>query len=300
VGYFVWLTVHGALAGAIYALIALAFVIVYKSSRAINFAVGEWIMYGALLTAAALHRLHLKEAGLPGLVVAVVLACLGMTILARLFAWMVLRRMGGRSLMALIMLTLGLGMFMRGTGAMIFKGTPNAISLPVGEEYVELFDLTLQPERLLSACIAGLCIVLVGSFYRFTRTGLALRAIASNPHTALGMGINTQGLIALSWIIAALIGVAGGVLWSVVSGGGIGTALVGLKVFPIVVIGGLNSIPGCIVGAMVIGIAEGLASGYLDPILGSGVSIVVSSSLLLATLWLRPQGLFGERLVVRV
>lgn len=292
--YFAWLVVHGALAGAIYALVALAFVVVHKASRAINFAVGEWVLFGALLTASALHRLEL------GPVASLAFAAAGLALLAWGFSTLVLQRVHGRSLMLPIMLTLGLGALMRGVGNMIFKGSTGAFNLPLGEDHIEIAGLALPPERLLSAAIALACICAVAWFYRFTRTGLALRAVASSALAARGMGIDVGRHITLAWIIAGLISVAAGVLWSIVSGGGFGTALVGLKVFPIVVIGGLNSIPGCILAAMLIGIAETLASGYLDALLGSGVSVVVSSTLLLITLWVRPHGLFGTREVARI
>lgn len=292
--FFAWVVVYGALAGAIYALIALAFVVVYKSSHAINFAVGEWVMFGALLTASGLHVLGL------GLWGGILFASAGMVGLAWLFGRLVLQRMQGRSLMALIMLTLGLGTLMRGVGPIIFKGTPNAITLPFERDYVDVLGLTLPPERIFCAAVAGLCIAAVSWFYRRTRTGLALRALAESHVVAMASGIDVGRHITITWGLAGLVSVAAGVLWTMVSGGGIGTVLVGLKVFPIVIIGGLNSIPGCIVGAMVIGVAESLASAYLDPLVGSGTSIVVSSLLLIGMLWLRPQGLFGERLVARV
>lgn len=298
--FFVWLTVYGALAGVVYALIALMFVVVYKASRAINFAIGEWIMFGALLTGMGLHTLGMARAGAAGLVGAMLHGAIIMAGLAIAFAHIVPGRTGTRSPMALVMLTLGLGAVMRGTGAIIFKGTPNSIVLPGDPEYVEFLGLPLPPERLLSALIAALCIGIVGWFYQYTRTGLALRAIAANPLAARGAGIDVNRHISISWAMAGLIAVVGGVLWSVVSGGGFGTALVGLKVFPIVIIGGLNSIAGCIVGAMLIGVVESLASGYLDPILGSGVSVALSGLLLLMVLWVRPHGLFGDRLVARV
>lgn len=288
------------MAGAIYALIALSFVVVFKASRACNFAVGEWVMFGALLTATGLHTLGMSADGLLGILGAMLFAGIAMVVLAIAFAHFVLGRMAKRSLMTLIMVTLGLGAVMRGTGPVIFKGTPNAITLPIEVEYIDVLGLPLPPERLISALIAGLCIAIVSWFYQRTRTGLALRALAANPLTALGVGIDVNHHIAITWALAALIAVVAGVLWTLVSGGGFGTALVGLKVFPIVIIGGLNSIPGCIVGAMVIGVSESLASGYLDAVLGSGVSVVASSALLLGALWLRPQGLFGERFVARV
>lgn len=292
--YLAWLIAYGLLAGAVYALVALAFVVVHKASRAINFAVGEWVMFGALLTAAALHVLALPLAP------ALVLAGFGVTAFAWAFSRLVLRRMTGRSLMAMIMLTLGLGAFMRGLGPMIFSGIPNAIVLPLPEDPVPFAGLSLPPERLAAAAIALACVGAVAWFYRATRTGLALRAIALSPATARGLGIDVDRHIAIAWGLAGLVALAAGVLWSAVSGGGFGTALVGLKVFPIVVIGGLNSIPGCILGAMLIGVAESLASGYLDRLAGSGVSVVVSSALLLLMLWLRPHGFFGAPLATRI
>ncbi len=304
-GYFVWLVVYGALAGAIYALVALTFVVVYKSSRAIHFAIGEWMMFGALLTSSFLHGFGLARAGVAGLLLAVGFAALALVALAVIFTRVALRPMmrraaTGWSMMPMIMLTLGLGTLLRGVGPIIFKSTPNAIASPVDADYIEISGLVLPPERLFSAAVAAFCVVAVSWFYQRTRTGLALRAIAADPRVAASVGIDVERHVALSWGLAAIIAVVAGVLWSIVSGGGFGTALVGLKVFPIVIIGGLNSIPGCIVGAMVIGVADSLASGYLDPVLGSGVSIVVSSLLLLGALWLRPQGLFGERTAARV
>ena len=300
VAYFIWLVVYGALAGAIYALVALTFVIVYKVSRTMNFATGEWVMFGALLTSSGLHGFNLAGAGLAGLLGVILLAALAMAAFATALSRVVLRHMTGRSLMAMIMLTLGLGTLMRGLGPIIFKGRANAIASPIESDYIEILGLVLPPERLLSAVVAALCITAVGCFYKYTRTGLALRAIAADPAAASGAGVDVAGHIALSWALAGIVAVVAGVLWSIVSGGGIGTALVGMKVFPIVIIGGLNSIPGCILGAMVIGVADSLASGYLDRLVGSGVSIVVSSLLLLAALWLRPWGLFGERVATRV
>jgi branched-chain amino acid transport system permease protein len=298
--YFGWLVTYGALAGVIYALIALAFVIVYKASGACNFAVGEWVMFGALLTATGLHTLGMAGGGVIGLLCAMLFAGAALVLLAMVFSRFALGRMRLQSPMTIIMLTIGLGAVMRGVGAILFRGTPNAIALPIDDGFVEIFGLSLPPERLLAALIAGLCIALIGWFYQHTRAGLALRAMGASAATASGVGVDVNRYVMLSWALVGVIAVVAGVLWSVVSGGGFGMAMVGLKVFPIVIIGGLGSIPGCIVGAMIIGVIESLASGYLDPLLGSGVSIAVSAVVLLIALWLRPQGLFGERRIARV
>ena len=298
--YFVWLVVHGALAGAIYALIALSFVVTYKTSRAVNFAIGEWVMFGALFTASGLYFLGTGLGSVFGLLAAILAAALGMVVLAVLFARTVLQPMAGRPAMGLLILTIGLGTFMRGTGTILFKGIPNNIAGFFEAGHVEVFGWPLPPERLLSAAIAALCIAIVSVFYYRTRAGFAMRAIAESPAVSRSVGIDVNRYIMLSWVLAGLISVVAGVLWSAISAGGFGSALVGLKVLPIVIIGGLDSIPGCIAGAMLIGVTESLAAGYLDPLLGSGVSVVVSNLLLLTALWLRPEGLFGARPAVRV
>jgi branched-chain amino acid transport system permease protein len=298
--YFVWLLVYGALAGAIYALVALTFVVVYKSSRAANFAVGEWTMLGAMLTATGLYLLDGRSDGTIGLLCSMLFAVISMIALAIVFARIAAVPMRMRSPMAMIMLTLGVGAVIRGAGTIVFRGVPATITLPIAADHIDLLGMPWPPERMLSALLAGIAIAAVAWFYQSTRAGLALRAMAASPVAALGSGIDAGRYIALSWVLAGSVAVVAGVLWTAVSGGGFGTMLVGLKVFPIVIIGGLNSIPGCIVGAMVIGIMESLASGYLDPILGSGVSVPLSGMLLLAVLWLRPQGLFGEPPMTRV
>ena len=141
---------------------------------------------------------------------------------------------------------------------------------------------------------------LLGAFYRYSRTGLALQALADDRQTAMSVGIDVDRHLLIVWAIAGVISVAAGVLWTLVSGGGFGVALVGLKVFPIVIIGGLDSIPGAIVGAMIIGMLESLGAGYLDPSLGGGFGNIVSYLLLIGMLVARPSGLFGRPRIERV
>jgi branched-chain amino acid transport system permease protein len=298
--YLAWLLIHGALMGMIYTLVAVTFVVVYKSTRAANFAVGEWVMLGAWATAAGQYLFGSFLDATVGLLIAMIPAGFAMMMGGVGVARIAAVPMRLRSPMAMIMLTLGLGAVIRGGGTILFHGIPKSITLPIPDDHVDLFGMPLPLEQLVCALIAGLGIVAVTWFHRYTRTGLALRAMAANPTAALGAGIDVARHIALSWALAGLVATVAGVLWTVVSGGGFGTMLVGLKVFPIVIIGGLSSIPGCMIGAMVIGVTESLAAGYLDPILGSGVSTPLSALLLLLVLWLRPQGLFGERPAMRV
>jgi branched-chain amino acid transport system permease protein len=286
--FFVSLLVDGALAGAIYALIALAFVVVYKSSRMINFALGEWAMIGSRLVAAGFHTLGLGVVGALGV------AGLGMVGLALTFSRLILRPLVGQPLISFIMVTLGLGALMRGAAALLFRGIPNAIPLPIPPAPIAVHGLLISTEKLVAASLAAGTIAVVSWFFRRTRTGVALRAIADNQQAAMAVGVDLDSHFALTWAMVGVLSVLGGTLWTFVSGGGFGMVLVGLKVFPIVIIGGLDSIAGTIVGALIVGILESLASGYLDPVVGGGFSNVASYLVLIAVLFGRPHGLFGR------
>ena len=196
-------------------------------------------------------------------------------------------------------ITLGLGALMRGAGAVIFAGVPSGISLPISVDRITIGGVPIATDKLVAAIVAAFCIALVGVFYRHSRTGLALQAIADDRQTAMSVGIDIDHHMLIVWVITGVISVAAGVLWIFVSGGGFGVALVGLKVFPIVIIGGLDSILGAIIGAMIIGVLESLGAGYLDPRLGGGFGNIASYLLLIAMLVARPSGLFGRPRIER-
>ncbi len=293
-GFFLTLLVDGALAGAVYALIALAFVIVYKASRIVNFALGEWVMLGGLFLAAALHVARLA---LPA---ALLGAAAGMIALGLAFNYVVLRRLIGRPLISLIMVTLGLGALLRGAAALAFRGVPGQLALPFPDGTLTAGGVTIAADKLTAALLAAVCIAGVTWFFRASRTGLALRAIADDQQVALAVGIDIHRHFAAAWALMGAIAVVGGALWAIVAGGGFGVVLVGLKIFPIVMIGGLDSVPGALVGALIVGVIESLAAGYLDPLLGGGFSGIASYLALIAMLIARPYGLFGEADIERV
>jgi branched-chain amino acid transport system permease protein len=294
VSFFVALVVDGALAGAVYALIALGFVVVYKASRMINFALGEWVMVGAGLVATGVN-----VAGL-SLVPALVIASGGMIALALAFNALVLRPLVGRPLIALIMVTLGFGALLRGTSSIALAGVPRRLALPIPPEPIAVAGLVLPVEKIVSAAVALAAIALLAWTFQRSRAGVALRAIADDQQVAMAMGIELGRYFAITWGVVGVIAVLAGTLWTAVSGGGLNIVIVGLKVFPVVVIGGLDSIPGTIVAAMLIGVLESLAAGYADPVLGAGFSNVASYLALIAMLFARPHGLFGRPDVVRV
>jgi branched-chain amino acid transport system permease protein len=292
--FFLAVLIDGVLAGAIYALIALGFVLVYKSSRMVNFAVGEWLMAGALTAGAGHYALGLGAAG------AIVFAALAMAALGLLFNRVVVRHLTAGPVISLIMVTLGVGALLRGLFPLVFAGIPAGVTLAIPSEKLLVGGIQLSPEKLVAAAAGLAAIALVTWLYGHTRTGVALRAIADDPQAAASVGIDVNRHFGLVWAGAGVISVGAGVLWVLVAGGGFGVALAGLKVFPIVVIGGLDSIPGTIVAAVLIGMIESLGAFYLDPQLGGGFGAMALYLLLIATLMVRPYGLFGRQPAERI
>ena len=292
--FFAALVLDGALAGAIYALIALAFVVVYKASRMMNFALGEWTMVGAGLVAAGVHA-----AGLP-LTAALATAAGGMIALALGFNRLVLRPLVGRPVITMIMVTLGFGALLRGASSLVLAGVPRRLALPIPSDAIVVGGLSVSVEKVVAAAVAaGAVTVLTLGFHR-SRAGVALRAIADDQQVAMAVGIDVGRYFAITWGLVGVIAVLAGTLWTAISGSGLGIVVIGLKVFPIVVIGGLDSVAGTIVAAVLIGLLESLAAGYADPLLGAGFGNVASYVALIAMLFVRPYGLFGRPDTVRV
>ncbi len=292
--FLVALLTDGALAGAIYALVALAFVVVYKASRVVNFALGDWVMLASRLVALGLHGLGLGLAG------AVAFGCASTVAVAMAFNRVVLERMVSPPAISLIMVTIGLGMLMRGAVAVALAGVPGGIRLPFPEDLLTIQGLPVVPDKLIAGVTAAAGICALSAFFYWTRTGLALRALASDPKAAMVVGISAQRHFAIAWALMAALAVLAGTLWSAAVGGGFSLLVLGTKVFPIVIIGGLDSIPGTIVAALGIGILESLSAGYLDPWLGAGFSTIVSYVAMLLILSVRPHGLFGNPEIQRI
>ena len=291
--YFLELSVNGAVAGALYALAALSFVVVYKATRIMNFALGEFVMFATGLFAAGVNA-----AGL-GLVPALALAGAGMFAVAAGFNRFVLRYLIGRPVIGMIMITIGFGAVLRAAAAFLFSGVPRDIELPLPRGTFDAGGVLVSPSELAAAGVALALVGAVSWFFARTRTGIALRCVADDNQAALAMGIDVRAAFTLVWGLAGVVALAAGVLWTYTTGGGFNMVLVGLKVFPIVIIGGLDSIAGVIVGAMLIGWIEAVAAGYLDPVMGGGFSHVTAYVLLVAMLLVRPWGLFGRETIDR-
>src|SRR5262245_30281344 len=254
--FFFSLLIEGALAGALYALIALAFVVVYKASRVINFALGEWLMLAALLVATGLNALALDLAG------AMAMSCVGMFVVAVLFNVLVLQHLVGKPLISLLMVTLGVGALIRGVAQLAFPSVPRAIQLSIPTNPIILSDMRVPSDKLIIALIAAMSIALVAWLYQRSRTGVALRAIADDQQVAMAMGITAHRPRLIVRCLAGAVCVLAATLWTYVTGGGVGLALVGLKIVPIGIIGGLDSMLGTSIAAVLIGVVQRLAGGY--------------------------------------
>jgi branched-chain amino acid transport system permease protein len=285
---------NGILIGLMYSLIALGFVVVYKATDAINFAQGEFVMLAALMSAAVIVLMELP------FWVGVVVALIGMVVFSFGLERIVLRPLLGRPIVAVIMATIGLAAILRGLGPLIFGAETRAISLPVGDEPIYLGPFILQPVQVTGALVALLFLGGFTWFFLKSRMGVAMRAVADNQQVAMAMGINVERYFALAWAMAGIVSALGGVVWGAMLGVDVHVSLVGLKVFPVVILGGLDSIVGAVVGGLIVGIVENLAAGYLDPLVGGGTKDFAPYVLMIIALMVRPYGIFGKRKIERV
>ncbi len=286
--YFLQLTLNGLVVGGIYGLVALGFVIIYKSSGILNFAQGEFLMLGAYVCVAIMAEARVPFAA------AFVLTLLFSVGLGLLLERVVLRPLLGQPIISVIMVTLGLSSVLKAIVQGIWGTDTRSFPSVFPTEPVMLGPLPVSQGYLWSLACVALLLVVLTLFFRHTRLGLAMRATASSQQVALSMGISVRRIFALSWSIAAVVSAAGGMLLGAMRGGVDGSlAFYGLKVIPVVILGGLDSISGAIVGGLVIGVLENLSGGYLDPLLGGGVKDVAPFVVLVLILMVRPQGLFG-------
>ena len=297
--FFLLLLSNGILVGLMYSLIALGFVLVYKATDAINFAQGEFVMMAGYLAALGTFQISFWL----GLVVSIA----GMVAFGFLLERGMLRPLIGRPVVAVIMATIGLAAALRGIWQMVAGVDTFAVTLPIDEELIKIWEiapdeylLQLQPVQLVGAGVALAFLAGFTWFFMKSRMGVAMRAVADNQQVAMAMGINVERYFALAWAMAGLVAALGGVVWSSMLGVDTHLAVIGLKVFPVVILGGLDSIAGAIVGGLIIGIVESVVAGYLDPYVGGGMKDFAPYVLMILVLMIRPYGIFGKRKIERV
>jgi branched-chain amino acid transport system permease protein len=287
------LIVSGLSIGLMYSLIALGFVLVYKATDAINFAQGEFVMLAGFVAAIALGD---KAPVLAAVAAAVTVMVLFSFALERL----VLRPLLGRPIVAVIMATIGLGAMLRGLPPITVGGETRAVSLPIGDTPIELGPISLPPVQVLGVMVTLLFLAIFTWFFLKSRMGVAMRAVADNQQVAMAMGINVERYFALAWAMAGTVSALGGVIWGSMLGVDVQLALVGLKVFPVVILGGLDSIVGAVIGGLIVGVVESLAAGYLDPFVGGGTKDFAPYVLMILMLMFKPYGMFGTHRIERV
>jgi len=292
--YLVQNVMSGLITGGAYALLALGFVIVYKTSGVLNFAVGELLFLMSVTI-----WLLLVPLGLPPWVAIIFALAIG-GIFGFLIEWSIMRPLMGQPLFAMIVATLGLASLCSGIAGGLTGGTMQSYPhiFPTGTVSIGEINLSIE-----ASLIFGIAVILIIGFYLFFQyagLGLEMRAIADGHNIARSLGLNVSKSMAVAWAIGIAMCTIGGFLLAVVCGVDANLATMGLKVFPVVLLGGLESVPGAIVGGLIIGVAEALASAYLDPYVGGGMREVFPFVVLLIVLMIRPYGLFGLKRIERI
>ncbi len=289
------LLVSGVVTGGIYALVAMGFVVVYKATRVINFATGEFMMLGAFFAWTAMSAVQAPFA------VALLAAVAASALLGMATERLVLRPLLGQRTISVIMVTIGLAAIFKGLAQIAWSGDYRSYPAIFPRAPIELGPILLPSRQFYPFLIAVGAILLVGLGFRFTRTGVAMRATADDQMAAFGMGIDIRRIFSLSWSLAAMTAAVAGIVVGIIGGISPQLGAIGLRTFPVVILGGLDSIGGALAGGVIIGVLENLAGGYIDPLLdGTSVKEVVPFVVLVLTLMVRPYGLFGTREVERL
>lgn len=292
---FLQLLVTGIVVGMVYALAALGFVLVYKASRVINFAQGYFLALGAFGALAIAQLTHLPIA------LAVIASLAASLLLGLAVERTLLRPMIGKPVVGVIMLTIGLAAVLRGGILMIWGAGNFGFPQLLPESPLTLGPLVVSPVHLGALGISLVLLAAFAVFFRNTTLGVAMRAVADDQQAAQSLGVSVPRIFAASWAIAAGVAAMAGVVVASLNGlNADALSFIGLKVFPAVILGGLDSVPGAVVGGVAIGVLENLAGGYLDPLVGGGTKEVAPFVVLVIALMLKPYGLFGTVEIERV
>ncbi len=290
----------GIVSGLLYALIALGFVLIFKASGVFNFAQGIMVVF------AGLTLIGLHEHGVPAFV-ALAITVLVMFVLALAVERLMLRPLVNQSELILFMATFGLTYFLIGFGQLVFGGNPKTMIsadlwLPSGAiRYNGLGGyVVFQKIDIAAVIITSIMVTVLAVFFQRTRIGRALRAVADSHQAALSVGISLNQIWVIVWFAAGLVALATGILWGARSDVDFSLEIVALKALPVLILGGLTSIPGAIVGGLIIGVGEKLADFYWGPLMGGGIESWFAYVIALVFLVFRPQGLFGERIIERI
>jgi branched-chain amino acid transport system permease protein len=307
--FFLETLLGGLMVGMLYSLVALGFVLIFKASGVFNFAQGAMVLFAALAMARFAQWLPEWtgiESKLAANVLAFILAGMLMFVLAWLVERLVLRYLINQEAATLLMATLGIAYFLDGLGQTIFGSNVYKLDIGMPKEPIFVFDTVFQggllvnKEDLFSAAIATALVALLSLFFQKTATGRALRAVADDHQAAQSIGIALSRIWVIVWCVAGVVALVAGMIWGSKLGVQFSLTTLALRALPVVILGGLTSVPGAIVGGLVIGVGEKLSEVYLGPYVGGGIEIWFAYVLALVFLLFRPQGLFGEKIIDRV
>jgi branched-chain amino acid transport system permease protein len=308
-GFFLETLIGGLMSGMLYSLIALGFVLIYKASGVFNFAQGAMVLFAALAMARFAEWIP-KWTGLESKLVANVLAFLVALVVMIAVAWVIERWVLGKLVnqegITLLMATLGITYFLEGFGQTIFGSDIYKLDIGMPKDPIFLFEKTFEggvlvgQEDVVAAAIAAALVAALAAFFQYTSTGRALRAVADDHQAAQSIGIPLKRIWVIVWSVAGFVALVAGMIWGSKLGVQFSLSLVALKALPVVILGGLTSVPGAIIGGLIIGVGEKLSEVFIGKYFGGGIEIWFAYVLALVFLLVRPQGLFGEKIIDRV
>jgi branched-chain amino acid transport system permease protein len=307
--FFLETLIGGLMAGMLYSLVALGFVLIYKASGVFNFAQGAMVLLAALAMARFAEWIPLWT-GLDNKIIANLLAFLLAGVVMFIVAWaaefLVLRHLVNQEGATLLMATLGISYFLDGLGQTIFGSDIYKIDIGMPKDPVFLLEsvfeggILVNKEDVYAACIAAGLVILLSIFFQKTKTGRALRAVADDHQAAQSIGIPLNRIWFIVWCVAGVVALVAGMIWGSKLGVQFSLTTVAMRALPVVILGGLTSVPGAIIGGLIIGVGEKLSEVFLGPYVGGGIEIWFAYVLALVFLLFRPQGLFGEKIIDRV
>lgn len=308
-GFFLETLLGGLMTGMLYSLVALGFVLIFKASGVFNFAQGSMVLFAALAMARFaewIPKLVGIEDALLGNIAGFICAAVVMFVLAWLIQKLVLEHLVNQEGATLLMATLGITYFLEGLGQTIFGSDIYKIDVGMPKDPVTIMEnvfaggILINKEDLIAALIAASLVAMLSVFFQKTATGRALRAVADDHQAAQSIGIPLNRIWVIVWCVAGITALVAGIIWGSKLGVQFSLTSVALRALPVVILGGLTSVPGAIIGGLIIGVGEKLSEVYLGPYVGGGIEIWFAYVLALVFLLFRPQGLFGEKIIDRV
>ena len=291
--FFAEVVIAGVLTGVMYSLVALGFVLIFKASGVFNFAQGVMVLF------AALTLVGIMERGAP-VWLALVMTVLVMIALAFAIERFMLRPLVNQEPIILFMATIGLGFVLEGVGETMWGSNVKALDVGIPNASFEVGGILLNEFDLFAAGSGAVLVTVLAVFFHYTRIGRALRAVADDHQAALSVGIPLKTIWVTVWSVAGFVGLVAGIMWGAKSGVQFSLSLIALKALPVLILGGFTSVPGAIVGGLIIGVGEKIAEIYWGPMIGGAIENWFAYMLALVFLMFRPQGLFGERIIERV